>query len=100
MYNQTLDKGVCTGMTGAIVNLCIQSTILCIPIANFFALLNAFPTIALVFAIISASTSTAPEKRQFSLRFADKARKMNAIGTLLNLVAFVCGGIAFVVAFS
>lgn len=83
--------GVETGMCGAIVNLCIQLTLMFIPVMNILACLNAFPTIALTFSIISASTSHKANLRTMSLRFASRAKTMNVVGTVVNIASFVVG---------
>ncbi len=76
--------GVHTGMTGNVVNLVIQCVLL--TFYGLFDILNAFPTIGLVFAIVSAVTSRNPARRAMSLRFAARARTMCAWGTVFNIV--------------
>lgn len=88
MYqNEYTAEGVHTHMAGAIVQNCIWMTFLCIPGLNILALFNAFPTIALIFAIISAATSKLPAKREMSLRFAARAKTMNLVSLIVNAVS-------------
>lgn len=89
--------GVDTHMTSAVVNLCIQMTLCSIPVMNFIAWINAFPSIALTFAIISAAVSKNPAKREMSLRFASRAATMNIFGYLFNGITLMLG-ILFMIA--
>lgn len=92
--------GVDTHMTSAVVNLCIQMTFCAFPGMNFIAWINAFPSIALTFAIISAAVSKNPAKREMSLRFASRAATMNILAYVFNGITLLLGTLCALALFS